>query len=67
MTAWKPAVVTILSALAELDGERFKTVVPQFYQQVIGLLLHQEVDSELRAVLFALFSRIGNVFKIIDE
>ncbi|KAI9362470.1 hypothetical protein DFJ73DRAFT_620704 [Zopfochytrium polystomum] len=65
VTAWKPAVISVITALAELDDERFKIIVPEFYMEVLDLLLHQDVDGDIRTVLYAMLARCGGLFGIV--
>ncbi|KAJ1554735.1 guanine nucleotide exchange protein for ADP-robosylation factor [Cladochytrium tenue] len=67
ISAWKPAIKVILAALVALDDDRFGKIVPGFYLQVLGLLLHQELDADLRASLYSLLARCGTAFGVVAK
>ncbi|KAJ3328889.1 guanine nucleotide exchange protein for ADP-robosylation factor [Blyttiomyces sp. JEL0837] len=67
VAAWRPVVVAILTALSDLDDERFRVHVPSFYEEAVNLLLHQDLAIEIRFALHSLLARTGSAFGIIPS
>ncbi|KAJ3412218.1 guanine nucleotide exchange protein for ADP-robosylation factor [Chytridiales sp. JEL 0842] len=69
LAAWKPVVVSILTALTNLDEPRFRAHVPKgFFVEASGLLMQPgELPSEIRTALFGFLIKAGQIFGAIED
>jgi hypothetical protein len=68
LAAWRSVVISILTALTNLDEQRFRKLVPKgFYEEAASLLIQPgELGIEIRGSLFAFLIRAGQIFGAIQ-
>ncbi|KAI8617834.1 hypothetical protein BC830DRAFT_1239777 [Chytriomyces sp. MP71] len=59
VVAWKPVIILILSALAEMDDALFQHNLPELYEEAMSILLQPTLDLDVRVALHAFAIRVG--------
>jgi brefeldin A-inhibited guanine nucleotide-exchange protein len=64
MSAWRPVVATILTALERMDDDRFRKTIPDFYEDIVKLVTQEDVGVEIRGALYNVLIKCGSVFNV---
>ncbi|KAJ3081851.1 guanine nucleotide exchange protein for ADP-robosylation factor, partial [Rhizoclosmatium hyalinum] len=67
VNAWKPVVILILTAMADMDDHLFKEYLPRLFEETTGILLQPELDLEIRIALHAFVIRCGSLFGVVGN
>ncbi|KAJ3031004.1 UNVERIFIED_CONTAM: guanine nucleotide exchange protein for ADP-robosylation factor [Siphonaria sp. JEL0065] len=65
LNAWKPVVILILTAMADLEAALFQEHLPKLYEEIMGILLLPDLDLDIRIALHAFVIRVGGVFGVL--
>lgn len=60
IVAWRPVVIDVLEGYTNFPKDSFQKHLDTFYPLSVGLL-EREVGTELRAALWGMFRRVGEV------
>lgn len=60
IVAWRPVVIDVLEGYTNFPKDSFDKHIDVFYPLAVGLL-EKEVNADLRAALWGMFRRVGEV------